>query len=109
VQPTGMTYVIENAWYVDFWKCRVSTTNSIDQGHAAAQADIDEEEGKRLSEVAARLKNLLNDKEFARLPTQKAMLAYAKRKIAGIDEIDSETLREAISDLKAEIVAKGSE
>jgi site-specific recombinase len=109
MQPKGVTHFIENAWYAEFWKCRVSTTDSIDRKCEAAQADLDNADTRRLCEVTARLKHLVNDKKFARLPTQKAMMAYAKLNIAGIDEMDAGTLKEAISDIAAQILAKRSE
>jgi hypothetical protein len=109
MQPKYLTYFIENAWYAEFWKSRDSTTESIDQEYADSQADLDDEETQRLREVTARLNDLVNDKKFVRLPTQKAMLAYAKLNIAGIDEMDTGTLKAAISDIAAQIIAKGPE
>jgi hypothetical protein len=108
MQPKGLTYFNGNDWYAEFWKCRESATNSIDQGKVESQVNLDDEERKRLGEVTARLSELVNDTKFARLPTQKAMLAYAKLHIAGISEIDNATLKAAISDIAAHILAKGS-
>ena len=109
LQPKGLTYLIENDWYTEFWKCRDSAAELVEQQYANSQASIDEEENKRLAAVTTRLNNLVNDEKFARLPTQKSMLAYARRNVAGVDAMDRGTLKEAISDIAAQIIAKGSE
>jgi len=107
IQPKGLTYFIENEWYAHFWECRDSITESIEQQDVDSQADRDEEEDKQLGALRARLDELVTDKKFARLPTQKAMVEYAKLHVSGIDGLDSADLRDAISELRARIIAKG--
>jgi hypothetical protein len=103
-----LTYVIEKPWFSEFWECRKAAVSLINQRDQDSQATLIEEEDKQLSEVTARLDDLLNDNKFARLPTQKAMLAYAKLHISGLDEVDEGYLKEAISNLRAKIIAKGA-
>ena len=61
----------------------------------------------KLSEIESTLKSLIDDKKFARLRTQKAMLAYAKEHIPRLGDIDAGMLRTAISDLAAMVQARG--
>jgi hypothetical protein len=108
-RPKGLTYVVENEWYDEFLECQDAAIESIEQQRLESQADRDQEEDKRLAVVTARLENLVNDKKFVRLPTQKAMLAYAKIKIPEIDEWDDVSLKNVISDLAATILAKSAD
>jgi hypothetical protein len=109
MQPNGLTYFIENEWYAKFWECWDTAAQSVDQGYASAKANRDEADNRRRKELIARLDGLLNDNKFARLPTQKAKIAYAKMKIPGIDCLGSGALKDAISDLSARIDAKAIE
>ena len=102
-----LTYVIENPWFTEFWECRHAAVELSNERRHDSQSILIDEENKQLREVAARLDDLVNDKHFVRLPTQKAMLAYAKLHISGLDDVDKSFLKEAISDLYAKIVAKG--
>jgi hypothetical protein len=64
-------------------------------------------EARNLSEIEFALSSLIEDKQFTRLRTQKAMLAYAKEHIPGLEDIDAGVLRTAISDLAAKAQARG--
>jgi hypothetical protein len=106
-QPNGLTYLLKKEWYTQFIESRQSALESIHQGFADEQDDRCAEENQRRIEFAAKLDDLAYDKKFARLPTQKAMLAYAKLNIPGLDGLDNSALKNAISDLWAKMIAKG--
>jgi len=72
----------------------------VQNGRAQAEA-------RKLSEIESSLSSLIDDKQFTRLRTQKAMLAYAKEHIPGLEDIDAGMLRTAISDLAATAQARG--
>jgi hypothetical protein len=107
--PEGLTYVVANTWYDKFLERRDAATGSVDQRYEDAQAERDQAKDKRLSALTARLDDLVNDRKFVRLPTQKAMLAYAKVNIPGIAELDGVSLKNAISDLAARILVKSGD
>jgi hypothetical protein len=106
-QPNGLTYLIESKWYTQFLDIRDSALESIHQRFSDEQAGRFAAENQRRIGLAAKLDDLANDKKFARLPTQKAMLAYAKLNVPGLDDMDNDALKSAISELWAKMIAKG--
>jgi hypothetical protein len=107
VQPNGLNFVIDNEWYDNFLICREVASESIDQIRAESRAKHDEEERTRNAAVLTKIDDLVNDNSFARLPTQRAMLAYARDLIVGIEDLDETTLKGAISGVWAKIKARG--
>jgi hypothetical protein len=105
VPEKGLCYVVEHEWYTRFYEHRDSAIDGLEERAAESQAHRDQEESTRLRELERQLDGLVHDKKFARLPTQKAMLAYAKMNIAGIEELDQDSLKVAISNLAAKILA----
>jgi hypothetical protein len=106
VPERGLSYVIEHEWYRKFYEYQDSAIETIEERVAESRAGRDREESGRLRELERQLDGLVDDKKFARLPTQKAMLAYAKLNIAGIENLDEVSLKGVISNLAARILAK---
>ena len=52
-----------------------------------------------------RLHGLVDDPKFARMPTQKAMMQYALRKLPELKDFDSADLKNEIQIIKAKIDA----
>ena len=103
-----LTYVIEDPWFTEFLECSEAAITLINQQLHESEATLEQLENDRLSELTKRLNNLVNDKKFAGLPTQKAMLEYAKINISGLDQVDKSFLKEAISSLYAKIIAQSA-
>jgi hypothetical protein len=55
--------------------------------------------------MLAKLRGLVDDKKFACLPTQKAMLQYAIRKFPELQDLNPADLKLEIQELKARIDA----
>jgi len=106
VPEKGLSYVVVRDWYRRFYGYRYSAIESLEERAAESRAGRDREESRHLRELEGQLDGLIDDRKFARLPTQKAMLAYAKMNIAGIEELDEDRLKSVISNLAARILAK---
>ena len=62
---------------------------------------------ERDRKALAALPRLLDDSRFVRLPTQRAMIAYAQNKIPELNDVDEYALKNEIRNLNAQIKAKG--
>lgn len=105
----GLGYILENEWFTRFRDSQDSAIDSVEQQAAEESESHDKEEEQRRAALTEKLEQLMHDKKFARLPTQKAKIAYAKLNISEIDELGSAELRNAISELTAKIAAVGDE
>jgi hypothetical protein len=106
-RTTAFTYIIDNDWYREFLEHRDIACDSMEQKRGDVQNERAQAEARKLSEIESALSSLVDDKQFTRLRTQKAMLAYAKEHIPGLEGIDAGVLRTAISDLAATAQARG--
>lgn len=106
-RTTALTYIIDNDWYGEFLEHRDLACDSLERRRGDVHNERAHAEAMKLSEIESTLKSLIDDKKFARLRTQKAMLAYAKEHIPGLGDIDAGMLRTAISDLAAMVQARG--
>jgi hypothetical protein len=106
-RTTPLTYIIENDWYTEFLEHRDIACDSMERKRGDVQNERAQVEARKLSEIESALSRLIDDEQFTRLRTQKAMLAYAKEHIPGLVGIDADMLRTAISDLAAMAQARG--
>ena len=106
-RTTALTYIIDNDWYGEFLEHRNIAYDSLERKRGDVHNERAHAEAMKLSEIESALKSLIDDKKFTRLRTQKAMLAYAKEHISGLEDIDATMLRTAISDLAAMVQARG--
>jgi hypothetical protein len=106
-KTAALTYIIDNDWYTELLEQRDIACDSMEQKRGDVQSERDRAAARKLSEIESSLSSLLDDKQFTRLRTQKAMLAYAKEHIPGLEDLDPDTLRAAISNLAATAQARG--
>jgi hypothetical protein len=106
-RTTALTYIIDNDWYGEFLEHRDIACDSMERKRGDVQNGRAQAEARKLSEIESALSSLIDDKQFTRLRTQKAMLAYAKEHVPGLEDIDAGMLRTAISDLAAMAQARG--
>ena len=74
----------------------------------AAEEAENAEEIAKLEGAVKKLHSLAADPQFARLPTQRAMRAYAIDKIPELENLDEAELKREIQDLTALIQARGA-
>jgi hypothetical protein len=106
-KTAALTYIIDNDWYAEFLEHREIACDSIEQKRGDVRSERAQVAARELSEIESSLSSLIDDKQFTRLRTQKAMLAYAKEHIPGLEGLDADTLRAAISNLAAMAQARG--
>lgn len=103
----SLDFVIDEPWWIEFLRARRTAVDQVDEDFAASEAKARAERQSKNQHVLALLKDLINDKDFSRLPTQKAMVAYAAEKIPELQDVDDATVRTEIQNLHAKIRARG--
>ncbi len=71
------------------------------------QEEIEAEEERQKDAARKKLQGFINNEEFQRLKTQKAMREYAINKYPELEELESFDLKKEIQNLAARIEAKG--
>jgi hypothetical protein len=102
-----LNFFIWEAWYEEFLDRMNEAAQSVDEQRDAVDADIDAQEKSKARKLLESLNELIHDSTFVRLPTQKAMLAYALEHITGLEDLDRHMVKEAIQDVRAKMYAKG--
>ncbi len=100
-------FFIRELWWDEFAERYMEAIDKIEENREAVLASQRAELKAKQKKVLDRLKLLMNDTAFVKLPTQKAMRAYAMDKIPELEEIDETTLQIEISELNAKLQAKG--
>jgi hypothetical protein len=104
-----LEYLLRESWWQRFSELREHAMDKVDQERELVASQAGEEGMRRREGVLTAVRELINDPEFAILPTQKAMLGYALQRIPGVETIPVAKLREEIQVLAAKIKAKASE
>lgn len=102
-----LNFFIREAWYEEFLDRMNEAMQRVDEQRDAVDADVDAQEEIRAKKLLGSLNELIHNSTFVRLPTQKAMLAYALEHITGLDDLDRHIVKEAIQDVRAKMDAKG--
>ena len=105
VQDEHLDLGLEEPWWREFVDLRDEVMDRV-----ANEQEERMEAARSRVEVAARamlskLHGLVDDKKFACLPTQKAMLQYALRKFPELQDLNPADLKTEIQELKARIDA----
>jgi hypothetical protein len=102
-----LDFYTQEPWWTEFVEMYIEAVEKIEEDREAAWVAQRTENEARQEEVLDRLRQLINDSDFVRLPTQKAMLIYAVDKIPELEVVDQVTLQSEIQTLNAKIAAKG--
>jgi hypothetical protein len=102
-----LNFFINEAWWLEFIKLWGSATDQIHDKKAASEARSKADQQAKDRDALNALGALIRDPDFVRLPTQKAMIAYAAEKIPELETVDDFALRAAVQNLYAKIKAKG--
>ncbi|MDZ7359530.1 MAG: hypothetical protein ONB46_02215 [candidate division KSB1 bacterium] len=109
-----LDFYLYESWWNDFLKLREEAIGKIEEDEyrmiqkiEESRKKLEEERRSKEKELIGRLKKLINDKDFVRLPTQVAMKASALDKIPELSELDDTKFTREIQELNARIIAKG--
>jgi len=110
----GLEHYLYESWWNDFVKLREEAIGKIEEDEYKIMQKVEESRKKlgeerraKEKELIGKLKKLINDKEFVRLPTQVAMKASALDKIPELAELDHAKFTSEIQELNGRIIAKG--
>jgi hypothetical protein len=103
----SLDFIVSEPWWIEFCKVRATATDQFDGDLAASEAKSRADRLARDRQAWTALGGLIKDLHFARLPTQKAMIAYAIDHIPELQAVDEFALQAEIQNLNAKIKAKG--
>ena len=102
-----LNFFINEPWGLAFIKLWESAIDEVDGNKAVAEAQLKAYKQTKDRDALSALGALIRDSDFVRLPTQKAMIAYATEKIPELEAVDEFALRSEVQKLHAKIKAKG--
>jgi len=109
-----LDFYIYESWWNNFEELREKAIEKIEEDEykimqrvEESRKKLEEERRVRGKELVSKLRKLINDKDFVRLPTQLAMRSYALDKIPELAELEPSKLTSEIQDLNGRIIAKG--
>jgi hypothetical protein len=103
----NVIFFIPADWWDDFIELYNETAEQINEDREDARTQVRAKEIERNRDILKSLSNLIRDQRFVKLPTQRAMLEYAKEHVAELETIDERILRREMQNLHAKIKAKG--
>lgn len=91
-----LEYILHLEWWKRFSELRERAIEKILQERDLAESKQNEAEEKRTQQILNGLRGLINDPDFVRLPTQRAMQAYAFERIGDLDTLSPTMLKTEI-------------
>jgi len=98
---------IVESWMANFAELYSLAVELHERSSQDKQAQEDASENERKQHLLRNLRGLITDGDFVRLPTQRAMLAYALDDFPELATLEGSILKVEIQNLKAQIDAQG--
>ena len=105
---TSLRLVIREDWLTRFLELHSQADKLLQQSLFENRAQNEAIEEARAHHLLENLRGLIADSDFIRLPTQRAMLAYALEDFPELESLDERVLKSEIQKLKAKIDAQVS-
>lgn len=106
--PKGsLSLAVVEDWMVAFVELHSQAQELLRQASLEKHAQEEAAEEARRQHLFRNLRGLITDEDFVRLPTQRAMLAYALDDFPELESLEKSVLKVEIQDLKARIDAQG--
>lgn len=106
-ERTTLSFYIEEDWWRQFVNECYEAIDKVEEDREAIQRKIAKQQADKEKELVKVVKNLINDNEFVRIPTQRGMKVYALEKHPELSEMDDVSLSQEIQLLSDKIKAKG--
>jgi hypothetical protein len=103
----SLTLTIVEDWMVAFVEIRSQAQELLRQASLEKHALEEAAEEASRQHLLRNLRGLIKDEDFVRLPTQRAMLAYALYDFPELESLEKSVLKVEIQNLKARIDAQG--
>jgi len=94
-------------WWADFLKIRSEALSIRRRLKVQSRVDRVRENEARVEELKKKLRSLMGDQRFLKLPTQQAMKEYALMHFEELSELDDYDLKIEIRKMKAQMQARG--
>ena len=107
ISSESLEFFIEEAWWIEFSELWGEAVNHIVEEEETKRGQLQAEQAARNQALVDRVRGLINDDQFVRLPTQRAMQEYARDRITGLESLDELVLKEEIQALDAKSKARG--
>lgn len=106
--PRGsLTLAIAEDWFAAFVEFHSQAVQLLQQASVEMRTQEEAAEEAKTQHLLRNLRGLITDKDFVRLPTQRAMLAYALDDFPELETLKESILKAEIQNLKARIDAQG--
>jgi len=103
----SLTMAVVEDWMVAFVELHSQAQKLLRQAFLEKHAQEEAAEEARRQHLLGNLRGLIADEDFVRLPTQRAMLAYALDDFPELESLEKNLLKAEIQNLKATIDAHG--
>jgi len=103
----NLNFYISEDWWLKFKTLMSEAVNDFEERQAEVQAESKANQEKKDRDLFNAVDKLIDDENFVRLPTQRAMLMYALERIPGLETVDQFALKAELQNLHAKIKAKG--
>lgn len=103
----SLTLAVIEDWMVEFIELYSQAQELLCRASLETHAQEDAAEEARRQHLLGNLRGLIEDEDFVRLPTQRAMLAYALDDFPELESLEAAVLKSEIQNLKARIDARG--
>jgi protein PhnA len=101
-----LSFSMHEEWMERLFELLNKARDLVNENRASELALIHAEEIEKSKEMIKKLHALISDKDFVRLPTQRAMQEYAIDKIPELEDLAEHELKREIQSLKAKIQAR---
>lgn len=107
VDHTALEHLILSPWWDRLTELREQAIATVLQERDAVSARHEQDEQHKRDALLDRLRGLITDPQFVKLPTQMAMQAYAVEQLPELVSLGDRPLRAEIQALDAKIKARG--
>ncbi|MDB5478353.1 MAG: hypothetical protein JWM96_848 [Alphaproteobacteria bacterium] len=95
----GLIFFIKSEWWAEYVECFIDAVETYENQNDDISKKLQEDKEKKNKTLVSALHNLLEDKYFRSLTTQRAMNAYAHEKISNLNLYDPKALKLEIQKL----------
>lgn len=106
IANSTLDYLEQESWWKEFEELCGEAIESVDEEWEEEESRSQAEQGERDRKLIKNIQTLINDKAFTSLPTQRAMIEYAKENVPGVDTLDIVLLKDEIRTIDAKIKAR---
>ena len=103
----NLNFFVNEDWWIKFSELLEEAAEMVEDNFAVTEEKSRAAQEERERKALAGLPRLLDDSKFVRLPSQLAMIAYARDRIPELATISEYVLRREIQNIDAQIKAKG--